>query len=146
MDLLTSYMGVYYETVLNELRLMNKTTISPNITYNSLLYLELIAYKEDCTVSYLAERLHVTKSAVTLKVNELIGAGLVQKTQSKADKRVYYLTLTDIAKNDYRNYDKPLQQAMERIKNKYSSTEIATVISVLNEIREEYVKTNETEN
>ncbi|MEG2923420.1 MAG: MarR family transcriptional regulator, partial [Oscillospiraceae bacterium] len=67
----------YFDMNLNELRLMAKSKVFPAITYNSLMYLDIIAYKDNCTVSFLADAFNVAKSAVTLKINELIRQGLV---------------------------------------------------------------------
>ena len=61
----------YYSTALCDLRLMNKQFVDKNITYNSLLYLELIFSMEGkCTASKIAELLYISKPAVTLKINE----------------------------------------------------------------------------
>ena len=45
----------------------------------------------ECTVSTLANTLHITKSAVTIKVNELERLGMVTKTRSETDRRVIQL-------------------------------------------------------
>ena len=67
----------YYSTALCDLRLMNKQFVDENITYNSLLYIELIyTMNGTCTASKLAELLHVSKPGVTLKLNELLRQGL----------------------------------------------------------------------
>ena len=87
MDLKKACDQFYLDLIINELRLMNSTNTSNNITYNSLLYLDIIGYKKNCTVSYIADVLNVAKSAVTLKVKELEKMGLVKKTQSEEDKR-----------------------------------------------------------
>lgn len=125
MDLSQALNQFYYNMILNELRLMHTNTLYPNITYNSLLYLDLISCKEPCTVSYLAEALHISKSAVTVKVNELIRQGLVVKEQSKIDKRVYYLTVSPAAMEEYRKYDVKLNFAKQKLKARYSADEMA---------------------
>ena len=50
MDLKTALDAFYYSTVLCDLRLMNKQFVDETLTYNSLLYLELIfSMKGKCT-------------------------------------------------------------------------------------------------
>ena len=81
MELRRALDSFYYSTALCDLRLMNRQFIDENITYNSLLYLELIyAMDGRLTASKIAEMLCVSKPAVTLKINELIRQGLVVKT------------------------------------------------------------------
>ena len=54
----------YLDLVLNELRLANSCQLG-HLTYNSILYLDIIAYEEKCTVSSIAEALHVAKAPPT---------------------------------------------------------------------------------
>ena len=102
MKLQQAILQFYYDATLHELRLMNENTLYPDISYHSLLYLDLIAYRENCTASYLAQALHVSKPAVTANINELIAQGLVVKTQSRDDRRVNYSTLSEPIQADYR--------------------------------------------
>lgn len=140
MDILKAFMKLYYEATLNELKLMNTNTLIPAISYNSLLYLDLIAYNENCTVSYLADAIHISKPAVTLKINELIAQGLVEKKQSTKDRRIYYISLTNNMQKEYRKFDKPLINAAQLIEKKYSKEDIDLFTSMLEDIRKEYTK------
>lgn len=143
MDILEALQRFYYDTTLNELRLMNENTLYPNISYNSLLYLDLISYMENCTVSGLAAALHISKAAVTSKVNELIRMGLVEKAQSTQDRRVYYLSLTPQMQEDYRQYDARLQCAVRALKAQFTPEETACFSKMLTVVREHYVKEDE---
>lgn len=129
----------YYEMSLNELRLMNDNTLYPDISYNSLLYLNAIFYMENCTASRLAEVLHISKSAVTIKVNELIRQGFVQKIQSAADKRVNHLSLTPEMEEDFCLYDERLRQTVLRVAGRYSNEEKNLFERMLEDIRKEYI-------
>lgn len=115
---------LYYNIILNELRMMNESRLYDNITYNSLLYLDLISYTKNCTVSFLANALHVAKSSVTLKVNELIKQGLVEKEQSDKDRRVFYLTVRPEILEEFQNLDRAANYALEQVQKQYSTEEI----------------------
>lgn len=115
--------GFYSDIILNELRLMNKNPSYPTLTYNTFLYLGMIVYKKNCTASYIAETLHVSKSAFTIKVNELIRQGLVQKTQSSSDKRVYYLSLAPEVTKDYW-FEQHLVKAVCAIESNYTDEQV----------------------
>ena len=121
----------HFDMTINELRLMTQSEVLPGITYNSLLYLDIIAYQKNCTVSFLAQAMHVAKSAVTFKVNELLRLGLVEKTQSAEDKRVHYLTVKPKVLAEYKIYDRALFRAEKEIKEKYTAHECAMFCEML---------------
>lgn len=121
----------YYNMTLNELKMMNGDTPYPNITYNSLLYLDLISYTPNCTASYLAGILHISKPAVTAKVNELIRQGFVVKKQSEEDKRVYYLSISPAVEEEYKLYDKKFSKAVQKLKQSYSEKELLVFCDML---------------
>lgn len=94
MELRRALDSFYYSTALCDLRLMNRQFIDENITYNSLLYLELIyAMDGRLTASKIAEMLCVSKPAVTLKINELIRQGWWIKTPDPKDRRQNLLSI-----------------------------------------------------
>lgn len=58
----------YYNSALCDLKLMNKKFVDENITYNNVLYPELIyTMNGKLTASKIEEMLNVSKPAVTLK-------------------------------------------------------------------------------
>lgn len=128
---------VYYSLTLNELRMMNQSPLGQAMSYNSMLYLHLIMYREDCTVSYLAGALHVSKPAVTAKVNELQRMGLVEKQQSGQDKRVFYLRPTAAAKENYKAYDQAFGRAMSTVQAQYSPEETRLLCHMLQAFQKE---------
>lgn len=130
----------YYDVSLDELKRMNADATYQNITYNSLLYLDLIAYKKRCTPSELAAMLNVSKSAVTIKINELIKQNLVVKTQSEEDKRVFYLTIGPRVAELYDEYDSSLLKAVKILEMTYSKTEISNFCEMLEIIRKNFMR------
>jgi DNA-binding MarR family transcriptional regulator len=65
------------------------------LTVHQLQYLDAINDLENPTITELAKKLHITKASVTVGVNKLIKMGFVSKTQSKADKRVFHVSLKE---------------------------------------------------
>ncbi|MBG9811095.1 hypothetical protein ABD68_05490 [Bacillus endophyticus] len=139
MDLMHAVDKFYYEWILKSLRSMNKENAYKNLTYNSLLYLEIILYNENCTPSFLADTLHVARSAVTVKVNELVSKGLVIKTPSKTDKRVSYLKASSEVAEDYKRIDKSLLAAVKEIEETYSQAEIKAFTEMLGIMQKHYM-------
>lgn len=123
----------YYSTALCDLRLMTQQFGDKNITYNSLLYLELIFSMEGkCTASKIAELLNISKPAVTLKINELIKQGLVTKKPNPDDKRKNILLVNEDVMPKYKVYRKQDSIAIQRILENYSEDEIHKFCEMLN--------------
>ena len=127
----------YYSTALCDLRLMNKEFVDKTITYNSLLYIELIyTMNGTCTASKLAELLHVSKPGVTLKLNELLKQGLIKKTPDQNDKRKIYLSVNDDAIPQYKVFRRQDSEAIKRISNRFTKDEIEKFCEMLDIISE----------
>lgn len=83
MDLPDKINHFYYHMALYELQLMSGGDFYNGLSYNSLLYLNVIGQMKDCTVSRLADALCITRAAVTLKVNELVKQGLSLENRTR---------------------------------------------------------------
>ena len=137
MDLRKALDTFYYSTALCDLRLMNKQFIDENITYNSLLYIELIyTMNGTCTASKLAELLNVSKPGVTLKLNELLRQGLITKTPDPTDKRKNYLSVNDDAIPQYKVFQRQDSEAIKRITDRFTPEEIGKFCEMLDIISE----------
>ena len=137
MDLRKALDAFYYSTALCDLRLMNKQFIDENITYNSLLYIELIyTMNGTCTASKLAELLNVSKPGVTLKLNELLRQGLITKTPDPNDKRKSYLSVNDDAIPQYKVFRRQDSEASKRITDRFTPEEIGKFCEMLDIISE----------
>ncbi len=133
MDLRKALDTFYYSSALCDLKLMNKKFVDENITYNSLLYLELIyTMNGKCTASKIAEMLNVSKPAVTLKINELIKQGLVTKTNDPDDKRKNYLFVNEEAAKQYKIFRRQDNEVIKRITDKYSDKDVQNFCEMLN--------------
>ena len=115
----------YYSTALSNLRLMNKRFIDENITYNSLLYTELICVMNGrCTASKLAELLNVSKPGVTVKLNEMLRQGIIKKSTDPDDKRINYLSINDDVMPQYTVFRQQDNEAIKRITERFSPEDI----------------------
>lgn len=121
----------YYDLTISELKNMSNTHLYSKITYNSLLYLDIIAYTENCTASMIADMLNISKSAVTIKLNELLEQGLILKTPSKEDKRISYITVIESAKEQYKIYDYQINSAIIELKKVYPKEDIEKFCEML---------------
>ena len=133
MDLRQRMERLFVDRTVSELQLANSDTYQ-SVTYNSLLYLDLIAYTPDCTAGYLAETRHVAPSAITSKVRELERLGLVTRTRSERDKWVYYLHINEQLRAEYRAYDQILYGALDELEARYTPQQVDLLCEMLDAI------------
>jgi DNA-binding MarR family transcriptional regulator len=124
----------YYRSSLNELRWMRREDFTFGLSYHSLLCLNIIASVPDCTVSRMAELLGITKPGITDKVNGLVRKGLVEKTQSEEDHRVFRLRLRPDVRASYESWDQFSGKLEERLAQKYSRENIELFSEMLMDI------------
>lgn len=134
MSILEEINYFYYKMALHELQVMNDGAEYGGLSYNSMLYLNVIGQMEDCTVSSLSEALRVTKPAVTAKVNELVRAGAVERVRSETDRRVFYVRLSGKMRESTRLYDEVFGKIEQKLRQKYTESELAVFQKVLHEI------------
>lgn len=131
MKLLQEINQFYYKMSLYELQLLNNDAFLQGISYHTLLYINVISLTPECTVSAIAKSLNITKSAVTLKINELEKQGIIYKKQSINDKRVFYVCLQEQAQKALQLYDDTFLKAETTLKQTFSEEEIKTFVKVL---------------
>lgn len=135
MDLRKTLDTFYYSAALCDLKLINKEFVDKNITYNSLLYIELIyTMNGTCTASKLAKLLNVSKPGVTLKLNELLKQGLISKTPDPNDKRKIYLTVNEEAIPQYKVFRHQDNEAIKCLTESFTPQEIEKFCQMLDTI------------
>lgn len=126
----------YYKMSLYELQMANENNPYYNLSYNTLLYLNIISQTKECTITKIAEMLNITKSAVTIKVNELVKQNIITKIQSEKDKRIFYLSVTPEIKKTLNFYDNISKKIEMKLKEKYSKEEMEIFSKILHTISE----------
>jgi len=143
MDIKTSLNRCYRNMTVCDLRLMNEDA-GEKLSHHSVMFLELISCHESCTVSSLSELLHISKPAVTKKVNELIRRGLVVKTQSEEDRRVFYLRVSDPVEAVNARYDRPFLRAVRALEAEFTQEELETFCQILDRFSLEFMQEETT--
>lgn len=88
-DLVGIYRETYRQAMLSEL---------PDMTFRQFVYLDAIVRMHSPTYGEVAARFRVTKPAVTAIVNKLIGLGYLERLQSREDRRIHHLVVSEKAK------------------------------------------------
>ncbi len=124
----------YHDLSISELKLQNSLTDKNGLTYNDILYLDIImAHSGEYTATKIADLLCVSRPSVTKKINELVKKGFVQKQQSQTDKRVHYLWINESVYYDY-CADTLGQKIATRLGEKYTEEQMALLCQVLGDI------------
>ncbi len=100
-----------------------------DVSYINILYLIIIGHNEHVTVSELAQKLKVSKAAVTQKINELEQMELIEKQQLATDKRVYYITLAPKVKQPIN--ESATNDLMKAVNDEFTADELAITAKVL---------------
>ncbi|MFI3214656.1 MAG: MarR family transcriptional regulator [Eubacteriales bacterium] len=129
----------FHDSAVAELRLLNNGTSDKSLTYNDILYLNIIeAHSGEYTASNIADMLYVSRPSVTLKINELEKKGYIYKVQSTTDKRVYKLFTNREGKSKkyYEITDKTNDDIVNRLSKEYSNEQIALFCEITDKICE----------
>ena len=128
----------YSDIDIHEGKQLSKMALGERLTNNSMLYLDIIVEKEDCTVSYIAEKLGIAMPAVTVKVKELEKMGFLIKEQSEIDKRTFFLRPTGVVVDIYQKYDETYNNAIDEFIKTHSEEDVKKLAELLNEFTEIY--------
>ena len=132
MNLRDELSAFYYSTALCELKLMNSGIGNDNITYNSLMYLEIIySMHGRCTPARLSRMLSISKPGVTAKINELEKLGLIIKTPDPDDGRQVRLSINEEEMPKYRIYRRQDEEAIREISERFSEEDIKKFYQML---------------
>lgn len=122
----------YHDLSICELKLQNSMQDKTKLTYNDLLYLDIIsAHSGEYTSTQIADMLHVSRPSVTKKIKELAQKGYVIRKQCESDKRVFHLFVNEDLYFDY-SARKIGKELSKRIEGKYSNDDIRNLCELLN--------------
>ncbi len=131
-ELLKAISKFYHDLSIGELKLQHKLQDSTKLTYNDVLYLDIIsAHSGKYTSTQLADMLHVSRPSVTKKIKELIKKGYVTRKQSNTDKRMYYLFVNESIYFQYSGENLG-RKIMKIIDGKYTDKDIHNLCELLN--------------
>lgn len=105
-----------------------------NLNLSLYQYIYAIGELDNPVFSDLADKLNLSKPAITVSVNKLIQKGLVKKQQSDEDKRLFYLSLTPKGIEVFNICKKANKKVEEQIKNKLTNKEWEELIKILTKI------------
>ncbi len=132
------------EMEIHDFKIQTQSSFFSKLSYSTRKYLSIISFSEYNTISDIAKMLGLTKSAVTLKMNELEKQGLIVREQCKDDKRVYYIRVPDAVKTAWKESDQIFEKIIEKTERKFSEKEVDIFFDVLKYFTKQLEKENDT--
>jgi DNA-binding MarR family transcriptional regulator len=93
---------------------------------------EIIGHNKDMRMKELAERLGVTTGTLTIGVDKLAKAGLVERKPHESDRRSWLIVLTDAGKQMYEQHHKYHQEFTNEISCDLTIEQVTTLTEYLN--------------
>lgn len=121
---------LFYKQSIEELKVMNDAGFG-NISFNDILYLNMISYVENCTASHIADTLNISRSAVTIRLNKMVKKGFVTREQSKDDGRVNIIVISHGIKKLFEEGDFLFTNAIKGVSEAFNEEEIETFCKIL---------------
>lgn len=133
----------YHDMAIADLKLRNSSLEESKLTYNSMLYLNIIyAHSGEYTASNIADMLQITRPSVTQKLNELEKMGYITKKQSTTDKRLYYIYINkEMSPISFiEKFEKTDKKIMKKFLLSYSQDEINRFYDMLSLVGATYLE------
>lgn len=138
--LLKSFNKFFHDMSILELQIYNDKTYD-KYSYHDNLYVDLIRnHPNEYTSTQIADLLKVSRPAVTQKINDLIKKGLLKRTQSETDKRIYYLSLSDEKMQEENYFIDDTKNIENKTIEKFGCEKINIFCEMLEYISEEYLQ------
>ena len=128
------------------LKELNRAHNDLEVSYQDLLYMDIIYFHPDTTVSYIAEALNIAGTAVTVRLNRMEKNGWITRTRSESDRRQYIISLTGEAMEMYREYEDEWSAKMDALCERYSESKADEFLDMLETLtRDDQQQANEVE-
>ncbi|USB32157.1 MarR family transcriptional regulator [Paenibacillus sp. YPG26] len=94
--------------------------------YQTLYYIKT---QHECTSTELADAFCVGKSSITAIITRLVDRGLVERTRDKEDRRLVYLSLTELGHEISSKADEKVQEVVAKYLVHFNQEEIESFIT-----------------
>ena len=108
-----------------------------DVSYQDLLYMDIIYFHPETTVSYIADVLNIAGTAVTVRLNRMEKNGWIKKLQSPDDRRQALIYITDEGKQARLYIREQRRKRADAFFEVLSDEEKQTLLELLNKINSE---------
>jgi DNA-binding MarR family transcriptional regulator len=104
------------------------------LTFSQLKLLKMVSLTEGYTVSDVANFLGVSNAAASRAVDRLVRRGLVDRTESEADRRAVRISQTNEGRDLVARYDSAANQVLAQLFGEFSSEELNVAAGLLDHL------------
>jgi len=108
-----------------------------SLTHQNIRCMQAIKKNNDVTIQYLSDVLDVTHHSASEHVKRLIQKEYVQKERSLQDKRVVYVTLTELGEEVLKRNTELDEEKLKRLLERFSAEEQERIIETFDLLRKE---------
>lgn len=108
-----------------------------NLTSTEVFCVEVINALKKPTIAELAEFMEISGPNMTYRISKITQKGYIKRTQSKEDKREYYLEVTDKFYKYYDIRNKYINTVLDRVSEKFPEEDIETLTKILDVMSKE---------
>ena len=141
-ELVDQYINLTFSIEKNTAQLV-KCQIVSDLTNDQHYILRYINQKGECTSSELADVFRVKKSAITAIIERLWKKGFIKRTRDEEDRRVVYLTLTDVGQELFRETELRIHQLVGSLIKQFDQEEIESFMKTYKKLNRIILATKE---
>ncbi len=131
MRLFDVFMDMYRYISSEDVRFIKDGDKFPPLTYMDFTYLDIVFLNEGCRPSFIAERLNIARSAVTVKLYDLEEGGWIEKIPDESDRRSFRVVLTEQSMELYKPMFDMFESFEDRISDSFSEKDVELFISMM---------------
>ena len=107
-----------------------------NITNNDMHVIEVIGMGESKNMSSVAKELSVTVGTLTIAINSLVKKGYVKRKRGEQDRRVVYISLTELGERAYLHHEQFHKDMVAAMVAKIPADEMEVLMKGLRNLEE----------
>lgn len=113
---------------------LSKVLEDSSLTFHQVYILKVISKKPSINLTALCKELKLSKGAMSLTINKLVEAGLVQRFENPADRRNRYIALTEKGEKVLKKTLEKSREVFNRLTYNLTTEELEEIIGSLSKL------------
>ena len=107
-----------------------------NISNNDMHIIEAIGLEKNNNMSRIARKLNITVGSLTTSMNSLVNKGYVVRENGKLDRRVVYISLTELGEKAFRHHESFHDEMTEAVLQRLGPEDVPVLVKTLDTLKE----------
>lgn len=127
-------LNIFLKLYFDSCREVYKEINFDRITHTQFKYLKTIHKKGEVTLTELSSEFNTSKPTINEVINKLYGSNIVKKRRSETDKRVTFISLTEVGELLATTNLLESQRMVDNLMKKLTEDEIETLSTIFNKL------------